>query len=197
MLPEDSDAALKSLLGIATRSTERIQRLTSSLLDIRRLEAGKPIGNCVAVRTIELAQDAIDAVAATAQTKHQELDNKVPADLPSLLVDADMIRRVLINLLENAVKYTPQAGKFYIAARQEEDWVQIWVQDNGPGIPESDQDRIFEKFTRLNSKDSPRGLGLGLAYCRLAVEGHGGRIWVESQPGEGSRFTLTLPINKG
>lgn len=196
MLPKDEDGSLQSLLGIANRSTMRIQRLTSSLLDIRRLEAGQPVGNRAPVSPVELAQDAADTVAATSQTKRQQVNNLVSADLPPVLVDADMIHRVLANLMENAVKYTPQEGSISIGARQEDDWLQMWVQDNGPGIPESDQQRIFEKFTRLSSRDAPRGIGLGLAYCRLAVEGHGGRIWVESQPGAGSRFTFTLPLFK-
>jgi signal transduction histidine kinase len=70
----------------------------------------------------------------------------------------------------------------------------MWVEDNGPGIPKSEHESIFDKYTRLHAKEGPKGIGLGLAYCRLAVEGHHGRIWVESNPGEGSRFTFTLPL---
>jgi len=72
--------------------------------------------------------------------------------------------------------------------------VQMWVQDNGPGIPFADQDRIFDKFIRLKGQDSLSGLGVGLAFCRLAVQGHGGKIWVDSSPGNGSKFFLTLPV---
>ena len=77
---------------------------------------------------------------------------------------------------------------------QEGDWVHIWVHDNGPGIPAAEQERIFEKFTRLEGANLPKGFGLGLAYCRLAVQAHGGRIWVESEPGMGARFIFTLPV---
>jgi signal transduction histidine kinase len=107
-----------------------------------------------------------------------------------------MIRRVLINLLENASKYSPPEGKIELGAMQDGDWVQLWVQDNGSGIPFTEQEHIFEKYTRLNGKDNTSGLGVGLAFCRLAVTGHGGKIWVESEVGKGSKFILTLPAIK-
>jgi PAS domain S-box-containing protein len=189
----DQDPAFKSLLEIAIRSTQRIQRLTNSLLDINRLEAGQPVGNRQPVKPVTLVQEAIDGVLPVVRGKNQALQNEVPQDLISILVDADMIRRVITNLLENASKYTRSGSKIWVGGRQDGEWVQLWVEDNGPGIPESDHQRIFEKFARLQSRSAPRGLGLGLAYCRLAVEGHGGKIWVESKPGSGSRFVFTLP----
>jgi signal transduction histidine kinase len=105
-----------------------------------------------------------------------------------------MARRVLINLMENSIKFTPQDGQFEVGARHEEDWVHIWVRDNGPGIPLSEQERIFDKFTRLRGEKRVGGLGIGLAFCRLAVLGHGGKIWVESEPGKGSTFHFTFPV---
>ena len=103
-----------------------------------------------------------------------------------ILVDVDMIHRVLINLLENAIKFTPVRGRIEVGGRVESaEWVRLWVRDNGPGIPPAEQERIFEKFTRLHGKKRPGGLGVGLAFCRLAVNGHGGRIWVESEPQRG------------
>lgn len=194
MLPVTADKGLKSLLNIAVRSTERIQRLTNSLLDINRLEAGQPVGNRQPVDSHVLFTDALDAVSPIAQNKKIEIETIVPDELPQVFVDADMIRRVLINLIENAVKFSPAGGKIYLSAREEDTFVQLTVKDTGPGIPPSEHKRIFEKFTRLNVKDGPRGLGLGLAYCRLAVNGHGGQIWVESEPGSGASFIFTLPI---
>jgi signal transduction histidine kinase len=111
-----------------------------------------------------------------------------------VLVDVDMIRRVLINLLENAIKFTPSQGKIFLQICQQDAFILISIKDSGPGIPLADQERIFEKFTRLPIKEGPKGLGLGLAFCRLAVTGHGGRIWVESQPGQGADFRFLLPI---
>jgi signal transduction histidine kinase len=107
-----------------------------------------------------------------------------------------MIRRVLINLLENASKFTPPEGKIELGARRDNGWVQMWIKDNGPGIPFADQESIFNKFTRLKGEGYSTGLGIGLAFCRLAVEGHGGKIRVESQSGQGSKFILTLPVAK-
>lgn len=194
MLPPESDPTLKSLLNIAVRSTERIQRLTSSLLDINRLEAGQPVGNRQSISPNVLANDAVESVLPVAENKKQQLEILIPAELPPVLVDADMIQRVLTNLLENAVKFTPPEGKITVGAQKEGEWVQIWVQDTGPGISSSGQEHIFDKYSRLQAKEGPKGIGLGLAYCRLAVEGHEGRIWIESQLGEGTRFIFTLPI---
>jgi PAS domain S-box-containing protein len=194
LLPLDDDPALKSLLNIAVRSTERIQRLTNSLLDMRRLEAGQPLSNPQAVEVPVLIEEAIDAVETTAHTKHQVIQTQLPVLLPEVWADADMIRRVLINLLENAIKYTPQGSQITVGAELQDTKVMIWVKDSGMGIPLSEQERIFDKFTRLHSNEVVRGFGLGLAYCRLAVEAHGGKIWVDSQPGEGACFCFTLPV---
>ncbi|MCS6908782.1 MAG: GAF domain-containing protein, partial [Anaerolineales bacterium] len=194
ILPADSDAAVKSLLKIAVRSTERIQRLVNALLDLRRLEAGRPISNPRPEAVEKIIADSVDAVRVGADAKHQAIETHLSALLPPVLVDGEMIRRVLINLLENAIKYTPQGSAITVGAQSEGKMVQIWVQDCGPGIPPSEQERIFDKFTRLRSANGQHGFGLGLAYCRLAVEAHGGRIWVESQPNQGACFRLTLPV---
>jgi signal transduction histidine kinase len=105
-----------------------------------------------------------------------------------------MIRRVIINLLENAAKFTQQGGTIFLGARHDTHLVRIWVEDNGPGIPAAEQERIFDKFSRLKLNETVKGMGLGLAYCRLAIQGHGGKIWVESEPGLGSRFIFSLPV---
>jgi signal transduction histidine kinase len=195
MVPKDSDPAVKSLLNIAIRSTERIQRLTDSLLDIRRLEAGQPIGNTQMIKPCELAKEAVEIVLPIMENKNQEVSMVVPEELPSVWVDADMIRRVITNLLENGVKYTPTGSKLYLGARQEGNMVLMWVQDTGPGIPPDERERIFDKFTRLHGRGGPKGLGLGLAFCRLAVEAHGGQIWVEDGPESGACFKFTLPTS--
>ena len=194
VLNVEDEPSLQSLLNIALRSTERIQRLTNSLLDINRLEAGQEVGKFQPVAPEALVKDALEAVSPIAFHKGVDISAQINQTLPDVWVDADMIRRVLINLVENAIKFTPQDSKITIDACQEGDAVEMWVQDNGPGIPAAYHDRIFDKFSRLHSKDGPRGLGLGLAYCRLAVQGHGGRIWVESKAGSGAAFHFTLPL---
>jgi PAS domain S-box-containing protein len=196
LMPGEIDPNLQPLFQIAMRSTERIQRLTNSLLDIKRLESNQPVGNFSPTSLHQLGNDTVEAVKPMAEGKEQTLSMAIPFDLPQILIEADMIRRVLINLAENAVKYSPPGGKIVLGADQEADWITIWVQDSGPGIPQDEKDRIFEKYTRLNTMDGTKGIGLGLNFCRLAVEGHGGKIWVESRPGEGSRFCFTLPAGQ-
>ena len=194
MVPDDDKETVLTILKIAENSTDRIQRLVSSLLDVNRLESGQPVANQSAVETIPLIERAVADVEPVAKGRRQTIGIDLPGELPALWVDADMARRVLINLMENSVKFTPPDGKLEVGARQEGDWVHIWVKDNGPGIPASDQARIFDKFTRLRGSQKQNGLGIGLAFCRLAVVGHGGRIWVESEAGMGSTFHFTFPV---
>ena len=196
MLPPN-DTAMKSLLEISMRSTERIQRMTESLLDMSLLEAGQPLGKRTQVSISDLIYEAVEAIVSTVNNKNQSISYKVSEGLPDVMVDQDMIRRVATNLLENASKYSPPGCNIEIGSHRQGDQVCIWVQDHGPGIPASEHERIFDKFTRLKSENGPKGLGIGLAYCRLAVQAHGGRIWVESELGVGSRFVFTLPTANG
>lgn len=193
LFPDQENETVSSVVTIARRSTDRIQRLVSSLLDISRLESGQAIVSQQSVTPSVLAKEATEAVRPMIEGKRQTLSSRLPQSLPSVWVDVDMIRRVLINLMENASKFTQPEGKIELGARRDGDSVHFWVQDNGPGIPFSEQERIFEKFTRMKGEGAPSGLGVGLAFCRLAVQGHGGRIWVESKTGHGARFLLTLP----
>jgi len=194
MVPEDDKETVLTILKIAENSTDRIQRLVSSLLDVNRLESGQPVADQKAVDPISMIANVVLDVEPVAKGRRQAIGVDLPKELPSIWVDEDMARRVLINLMENASKFTPPNGKIEAGARQEGDWVHMWVKDNGPGIPTPDQDRIFDKFTRLRGKNKPGGLGIGLAFCRLAVLGHGGRIWVESEQGKGTAFHFTFPV---
>jgi two-component system, NtrC family, sensor histidine kinase KinB len=196
MLP-DEDPNLPSLVGIAQRSTDRIQRLTNSLLDISRLEAGQPIGNRQPTDMLLVVRDACEMIRPVIENKQQHVNLILPAKLDKPLVDSDMIRRVVMNLLENASKYSPPGSMIQAGAKEDANQVKIWVQDDGPGIPATERTRIFEKFTRLSYREqSTKGSGLGLAYCKLAVEAHGGRIWVESEQGSGACFIFTLPTSR-
>ncbi len=190
------DKTSSTVLDIIRRSAERIQRLTSTMLDIRRLETGQPLAKPSPVAPEKLLQEAVDAILPLAQSKGHTVEIQRPSQpLPLVLADAEMIRRVLINLLENASKYTPDGGHIWVGAEQDaEGWVRFWVRDTGPGIPLEEQDSLFEKYTRASTGKKAKGLGLGLAYCRLAVEAHGGQIGVSSRPGEGATFYFTLPV---
>lgn len=194
MLPGEEDSTFRSVFQITVRSADRMQRLINSLLDINRLERGQPLTNKKTIDITDLAKEARETVLPGAEAKQQQLELTFARRLPALLVDVDMIRRVMINLLENATKFTPTGGKIGMGAQPEGKFVKVWVEDDGLGIPPEMKEFIFEKFTRLKVEGTPKGVGLGLAFCRLAVEAHGGKIWVEPKPERGSRFIFTLPI---
>jgi PAS domain S-box-containing protein len=192
-LPEDE--TLITMLNIARSSASRIQRLVTSLLDVNRLESGHQIVDQHAVDPLALIREAIRDTERAAAGREQLLENKINTVLPLIWVDVDMTHRVFINLLENAIKYTPVGGRIEIGAQPTEDlFVKFWVRDNGPGILPADRERVFDKFIRLRGKNSPGGIGIGLSFCKLAVLGHGGQIWVESEVGKGTTFWLTLPV---
>jgi NtrC-family two-component system sensor histidine kinase KinB len=189
-----ADETLTSMLNIARNSTARIQRLVNSLLDINRLESGHQIIDQNSIDPQALIRESIRDVLPAASGRQQSIENKVTTVLPLIWVDVDMIHRVFINLLENAIKFTPVAGQIQVGAQTDGVYVKFWIRDNGPGISPADRERIFDKFIRLRGKNRTVGLGLGLAFCRLAVQGHGGEIWVESEPEKGSTFWITLPV---
>jgi len=188
------DESVQSILNIAVNSTERIQRLVNSLLDINRLESGQTVATLQTWKPEKLIESAIKDVLPSANGRHQQIKTEIAAQLPNVFVDVEMIRRVIINLLENAVKFSLVDTAIEIGAKVDGTNVRFWVQDSGPGIPANARERIFEKFARLKGKDRPSGLGIGLAFCRLAVHAHGGKIWVESEEGKGSKFIFVLPV---
>lgn len=194
MVPETERETVHSILKIAENSTDRIQRLVSSLLDVSRLESGQPVADQSVVDALTLVRKTLQDVAPSIKSRKQTLVEALPDELPSIWVDEDMARRVLINLIENSSKYSPSDGAIEVGAHAEDGWVHFWVKDQGSGIPPSEQDHIFDKFTRIRGKGKVGGLGIGLAFCRLAVQGHGGRIWVESDTGKGSTFHFTFPM---
>jgi PAS domain S-box-containing protein len=194
-IPQD-DEALQSVLAISVRSGRRLSRLIEQLLDLEQLESGQAVLSKSLGSIPALIVEAVEEIHPIAEGKGHVLNFALPAsDLPQVEMDADMIRRVLINLLENAVKYSrPGGGKISVSARHGEGTVTVSVSDNGPGIAPRHQEHIFDKFARIQQGGRPKGLGLGLAFCRLAVEAHGGRIWVESDTGKGATFSFTLPL---
>ena len=187
------DASIEQLFEISNRGVERMQRLISSLLDINRLEAGQPISSKNACLVEKLINEAIDTVSPIAASREITIEKMIFTSLPTIDADEDMIRRVFINLLENAVKFSSPGDKTVIGAKANEAKITVWVEDHGPGIPEEALERIFNKFVRIHGEGFAKGLGLGLAFCRIAVESHGGKIWVENIDSGGSRFILNLP----
>ncbi|RLD07842.1 MAG: hypothetical protein DRI65_03845, partial [Chloroflexota bacterium] len=192
-LPGAKDQEIQDLFDIANRSTVRIQRLTKSLLDINKLESGRAITNLEEVKPDELIHYAKQALITQSDAKKQKVTLDIPADLPKIHADRDMLERVLINLFQNAIKFTPSNGHIEFGVEADGQAIRFWVQDSGPGVNPDYIDRIFDKYTRIHPDERIKGLGLGLAFCRLAVEGHKGRIWVENLPEGGAKFTFTIP----
>jgi two-component system sensor histidine kinase KdpD len=187
--PKD-EKSRRELLETAHDEAQRLNRLVRNLLDMTRLEAG-------ALKVHKEAQSIEDIVGAALERledrlRGREIETDIPADLPLVPFDPILIEQVLINLLENATKYTPAGSSIALAARANKGEVEVEVADRGPGVPAGDAERVFDKFYRAREKEGG-GVGLGLTICRGIVEAHGGRIWVEPREGGGSRFRFTLP----
>lgn len=196
-LVSNSNPTLAAMLDIAIRSSHRLQTLVRSLLDINRLEAGHPISEQSPISMDQLVDEVYEIERPNFEKLEIEFIRRIDPNLPYVYVEEDMVRRVLVNLLDNALKYSSESHHITLVADKmlHEDKVLVSVMDQGTGIPKKYRKTIFEKFQRVKTTDAySKGLGLGLAFCRLAVEAHGGTIWVEDAPGGGARFNFTLPI---
>jgi signal transduction histidine kinase/DNA-binding response OmpR family regulator len=182
-------------LGIVVSEGERLTKLIDDVLDLAKIEAGKFSWNMASVSIKEVIERAVAATASLFDAKKLELVRDIAPDLPTITGDQDRLIQVVINLISNSVKFT-DAGSITCSARQEGTELLISVKDSGIGIAPDDQPKVFEKFKQVGDTltDKPKGTGLGLPICKEIVEYHGGRIWVESQPGHGSTFSFTLPI---
>lgn len=196
LLPAEERQAQAEILSIGQANIDRMQRLIDTLLEVSRLETGEA----------ELRKEPLDLAGMAADLARRQsilaqdgiaFHLALPPNLPCPLADRDKIERVLANLVDNALKYSPSGGVVTIGAICWPGEVEISVTDQGPGIPEVERQRVFERFAQVAGGERPRrrGFGLGLTYCRLTVERHGGRIWVEpGEGGQGSRFAFTLPL---
>jgi signal transduction histidine kinase len=163
------------------------------LLDASRLQAGGLKLNLSDVALDQMARQLVKKFRT--QTTLHELSAEFPSSFPVIQADAARLEQVLSNLIGNAIKYSPKGGAVRITGRALPDQVVVSVSDEGIGIPVEEQDRIFERFYRVDDALSRRtaGSGLGLYLAKAVVEAHGGRIWVESKPGQGAAFSFALP----
>jgi signal transduction histidine kinase len=184
----------QQLIDIAGHSARQMGRMIKSLLDVERLETNERILKREEIDVTMMLHEAVDLVHALAQDAEQNIFVNVTSELPNVEVDRDMILRVITNLLENAIKHTPEGGRVVVGARLRQEDLVIIVADSGPGIPAAMQHTIFDKYVRLKRDLGRDGYGLGLAFCRLAIDAHGGDIWVESAPEGGSVFAFTIPL---
>ncbi len=181
-------------LEIASRSAQKLLKLINSILDMSRLESGRLPLNRAQVRLEDVVAEVLKIQLPLATAKALRLENLVPVGLPSVWADAELIGRVLQNLVSNAIKFTPEGGAVRVAATAQEHegrpMLFVTVDDNGSGIPPEIQGHLFQKF--VTGRQVGRGSGLGLAFCKLVIEAHGERIWVDSAPERGTTFTFTL-----
>jgi PAS domain S-box-containing protein len=191
--PEALSPAQREMLDISIRGTRQVLDLVGHILDVARLEEGElPVEReCVALAP--LVQAVLEMQKPTAASKELQLSSSIDSSLPAVWADVSLLRRVLQNLVGNAVKFAPRGGRVQISAgRATVESVQVSVTDDGPGIPAQTRARLFEKFG--TGRTAASGSGLGLAFCRLAIEAHGGRIWAEPDVGSGAILSFTLSI---
>lgn len=180
-------------------NTDRLARLINDLLDLSRIEAGRIEMKPANLPLVNLIRDVTESLRPMAVEKLISLEVASPVNNVTAWADRDKVAQVLMNLIGNAVKFTPPQGKVTIALeRNGDEWVQVSVTDTGPGIPPEEANKIFDKFVQLAQvgTQKPKGTGLGLAICKALIEMHGGKIWVESKLGKGSTFSFTLPAQQ-
>lgn len=189
-----AEDARGELLATVLEEARRMNRLIGNLLEMVRVESGQVSVRREAVPVEEIIGSALDRLSGMIGARAVTTD--FPAELPMVHVDPVLVEQVVINLLENAVRYTPDGSPLHLGARMVAGAVEVEVADRGPGVPAADAERIFSKFTRLPGSDHAGGVGLGLAICRGVLEAHGGRIWVQGREGGGASFRFTLPTGE-
>jgi NtrC-family two-component system sensor histidine kinase KinB len=184
----------RELLAACHEDVQRLRALVNDLLDLSRIEAGKLELTFERVEPGFLFDQALAVMTPQFEEKKLELKLEVPKDLPAVEVDPNKIVWVIVNLLANAVRHTPEGGHIRIKGEKIGGQVHIAVSDDGEGVPYEIQSRIFDKFVQLKRDGSAGCSGLGLAICKEMVRAHRGTIWLDSVPGQGSTFTFTIPI---
>jgi PAS domain S-box-containing protein len=190
--PPDSPTRRHAM--IVKRAGERMNRLVQDLLDVKRIESGRLAMEPQRMPAHALLLEAVETLRSLAASASIDLEMENASDeQPSVWADPHRVQQVFSNLIGNAIKFTPRGGRVVVRCTLEDGALQFEVRDTGPGIPAEHLPHIFGQFWQANRRDH-RGIGLGLAIAKGIVEAHGGKIWVESEPGEGSSFFFTLPV---
>jgi signal transduction histidine kinase len=196
LTPEDRELIEMALIG-----AHRLLTMVNSILDLRKLEEGKFPLYLKEFEPREAVGEAIRQVQLWARQSNINLQVDFELNVPEkMIADRWVLIRILVNLLSNALKYTPSGGTIKVRVFMDDGWVHFSVADQGPGIPKEYLDRIFDRFVQVEARKAGAavGTGLGLTFCKLAVEAHGGRIWIESEVGKGTTVHFVLPpITKG
>jgi signal transduction histidine kinase len=190
------EATRREYYAVITRESERLTRLIDNVLDFSRIEGGRRRYDIAPHPVEPLVHDVLEAFRYPLAQRGFKVDLAMAPDLPEALVDPEAVKQALANLVDNAIKYSGEGRRIAVAVRTEGDRVAIEIADEGIGIPPGEAERIFEKFYRIGRSETQgsRGSGVGLALVKHIAEAHGGRVKVESRPGEGSRFTLYVPV---
>jgi signal transduction histidine kinase len=181
----------EQMLDIARHSTARMLELVNGILGISQLESGRMPLDPVTFDLDEMVTDVLDAQRPLAKEKQLTLETDGNGSGVGIEADQNVLQRVLENLVGNAIKFTPQGGIVSVTVEPLATSVEIAVSDTGPGVPVEIRDQLFNKFVRGGQAE--RGSGLGLAFCRMAVEAHGGSIWLDTDRESGATFRVTLP----
>ncbi|OGO43916.1 MAG: hypothetical protein A2137_04450, partial [Chloroflexi bacterium RBG_16_58_8] len=185
----------QEFLQIVDRETLHLGNLINSLLDLSRLESGRFKINKRVMPVRQIIDDSINSFFTLARDKKIAFTEEIPPDLPEMDVDGERLRQVLINLIGNAIKFTDPGGRVDFRVIRENGNLLFKITDNGIGISGQDMQHLFERFYRARDEKARGGTGLGLFISKQIVEAHGGHIWAESQVGQGSVFSVTLPVN--
>ncbi|MFA6217521.1 MAG: ATP-binding protein [Candidatus Omnitrophota bacterium] len=191
-LPQEVHLRLEKI----NRHSDELVQLVNDLLDISRIESGKVTMKLVEQTLKKTADEVIDLLGVQAKEKQIDLSNKIPDDTITVLADRNQLQRVFINIINNAIKFTPQQGSITVTCNKiENNYIQVDITDTGSGIPLEAQKAIFEEFYRVDNliNQQVKGTGLGLALVKHIIEAHKGKIWVNSKLGAGSTFSFTLP----
>jgi len=190
----DDPSLAKDFLGKINAEVDRLTQMVQELGELSRIESGEAPLQKKPFDMAEAIEQATSRLKAQADRAGLSLNIAIPSPLPQALADRDRVEQVLVNLIHNAIKFTPPGGKIDISAKTEGNSILVSVADTGVGIPADDLPRIFERFYKVDRARTSSGTGLGLAIAKHIIEAHGGRIWAESIEGKGSTFHFTLPL---
>lgn len=192
---EDKSMA-KGFLGTIDTEVERMAHMVGELTELSRIETGQAELKLEPVNLGQLVAEVIARLSPQAERQGISVSAQIPADIPAIQADRERIQQVVLNLLHNAIKFTPQGGEATISAELREDSVVVNIADTGIGISEDDLPHVFERFYKSDRSRTGGGTGLGLAIAKHIVQAHGGSIWTHSQEGKGSTFSFSLPLKK-
>jgi signal transduction histidine kinase len=191
--PEISPEQGRQIIESIQSETMRLTTLSSSFLDLARLESGRVQFHKSSFPVRPMLEECVSLMQAKADESRVSIRLDVPADMLTVQADRDKLKQVALNLISNAIKYNRPGGQISIKAKMSENEWHLFFADTGLGIPEDELPRMFEKFHRVRATEKITGTGLGLSICKGIVQGHGGRISVQSKLGEGTQFTIALP----